>query len=177
MSVKATPSQQTIVLLALVASSFITVRDNGLLPEIKEAVEKGALDLLDIIAEFREVSDQNENLTATSQILAGVSKVINKSDKWFSAEVVVSLGMKICTDLLGETCNPKKRKLLERALRSIKALDDFVDPDGENEEAFIEVEEILDSVYKELGFSIELRYLQHHRKLQRRLRRHARGQL
>ena len=65
---RATPTQQSVTLLALVTSSLITVRDNGLLPEIKDVVEAGAKSILDIIAEYRYISDPHEDVLATSAI-------------------------------------------------------------------------------------------------------------
>ena len=170
---KTTPTQQSVTLLALVASSLITIRDNGLLPEIKDVVEAGAKSILDIIAEYRELSDPNEDVMATSAILAKAAAVINRSSDWFSVEVVVRLGFQICTDLLGEVCQPQKRALIIQALSHFRDLDDFLDPEGDNEQVMIEVEEILKAVYKEVSFETNLRYLKHFRKLQRRQKRHA----
>ena len=170
---KATPTQQSVTLLALVTSSLITVRDNGLLPEIKDVVEAGAKSMLDIIAEYRYISDPKEDVLATSAILARAAEVINRSSDWFSVEVVVRLGFQICTDLLGEVCQPQKRTLITQALGCLRDLDDFLDPEGDNGQVMIEVEEILKAVYKEIGFETNLRYLKHFRKLQRRQKRHA----
>ncbi len=170
---KATPTQQSVVLLALVTSSLITVRDNGLLPEIKDVVEAGAKSMLDIIAEYRYISDPKEDVLATSAIHAKAAEVINRSSDWFSVEVVVMLGFQICTDLLGEVCQPQKRALITQALGCLRDLDDFLDPEGDNGQVMIEVEEILKAVYKEIGFETNLRYLKHFRKLQRRQKRHA----
>lgn len=170
---KVTATQQSVVLLALVASSLITVRENGLLPEIKSTVEDGAVILLNVIAEYRELSDPNEDVMATSAVLARASAIINKSQDWFSVEVVVQLGFQVCTDLLGEVCQPEKRALISQALAQLQKLDDFLDPDGINTEAAIEVEEILKAVYKEIGFESNLRYLKHFRKLQRRRKQNA----
>lgn len=170
---RTTPIQQSVALLGLVASSLITVKDNGLLPEIKDVVEAGAKSMLDIIAEYRHISDPREDVLATSAILAKAAAVINRSSDWFSVEVVVMLGFQICTDLLGEVCQPQKRALITQALGCLRDLDDFLDPEGDNEEVAIEVEEILKAVYKEIGFETNLRYLKHFRKLQRRQKRHA----
>lgn len=170
---KTTPTQQSVTLLALVTSSLITVRDNGLLPEIKDVVEAGATNMLDIIAKYRYISDPNEDVLSTSAILARAAAVINRSSDWFSVEVVVRFGFQICTDLLGEVCQPEKRALITQALDCLRGIDDFLDPNGDNEEAMIEVEEILKEVYKEIGFETNLRYLKHFRKLQRRQKRHA----
>lgn len=151
---KSTPTQQSVVLLALVTSSLITVKDNGLLPEIKDVVEAGAKSILDIIAEYRYISDPEEDVLATSAILAKAAAVINRSSDWFSVEVVVRLGSQICTDLLGEVCQPQKRALITKALGCLRDLDDFLDPEGDNEEVAIEVEEILKAVYKEIGLKL-----------------------
>lgn len=170
---RATPTQQPVTLLALVAGSLLTVKDNGLLPEIKDVVEAGAKSILNIIAEYRHISDPEEDVLATSAILSKAAAVINRSSDWFSIEVVVRLGFQICTDLLGEVCQPQKRALITKALGCLRDLDDFLDPEGDNEEVAIEVEEILKAVYKEIGFETNLRYLKHFRKLQRRQKRHA----
>jgi hypothetical protein len=170
---RTTPTQQSVALLALVAGSLLTVKDNGLLPEIKDAVEAGAKSILDIIAEYRHISDPEEDVLATSVILSKAAAVINRSSDWFSVEVVVRLGFQICTDLLGEVCQPQKRALITQAMGCLRGLDDFLDPEGGNEEVTIEVEEILKAVYKEVGFETNLRYLKHFRKLQRRQKRHA----
>ena len=170
---KATSTQQSVTLLGLVASSLLTIRDNGLLPEIKDVVEAGAKSILDIIAEYRYISDLKEDVRATSALLARAAEGINRSSDWFSVEVVVMLGFQICTDLLGEVCQPQKRALITQALGCLRDLDDFLDPEGANEAAMIEVEEILKEVYKEIGFETNLRYLKHFRKLQRRQKRHA----
>ena len=170
---RATPTQQSVTLLALVASSLLTVKDNGLLPEIKDVVEAGAKSILDIIAEYRHISDPEEDVLATSAILSKAAAVINRSSDWFSVEAVVRLGFQICTDLLGEVCQPQKRALITKALGCLRDLDDFLDPERDNEEVAIEVEEILKAVYKEIGFETNLRYLKHFRKLQRRQKRHA----
>jgi hypothetical protein len=170
---RATPTQQSVTLLALVASSLLTVKDNGLLPEIKDVVEAGAKSILDIIAEYRYISDPEEDVLATSAILARAAAMINRSSDWFSVEAGVRLGLKICTDLLGEVCQPQKRALITKALGCLRDLDDLLDPEGDNEEVAIEVEEILKAVYKEIGFETNLRYLKNFRKLQRRQKRHA----
>ena len=170
---KPTPTQQSVVLLALVTSSLITVRDKDLLPEVKGVVEDGADALLRIIAEYRELSDPDEDVLATSEVLSQAAAVINRSQDWFSVEVVVQLGFQICTDLLGEVSHPKKRALISLALSQLQKLDDYLDPTGDNTKVAIEVEEILKDVYKEIGFELNLRYLKHFRKLQRRLKHGA----
>lgn len=170
---RVTPTQQSVVLLALVTSSLLTIKDSELLPELKETVETSAASMLDIIAEYRELSDPNEDVLETSRILTRVSEAINKSSDWFTTPVVVRLGYQICSDLLGEVCETQKRNLLNKAFTQIKALDDYVDPDGDDELTAKEVEGILEEVYKEIGFQTNLRYLRHSKKLQRRLKRHG----
>ena len=170
---KATPTQQSVALLALAASALLTTKDNNLIPEAEPTVNAGARALLDIIAEYRELSDPHEDVLATSAILANAAATINRAEEWFSVEVVIQLGFQICTDLLGEVCQPQKRALITQALSHFRDLDDFLDPEGDNEQVMVEVEEILKAVYKEIGFETNLRYLKHFRKLQRRQKRHA----
>ena len=72
-----------------------------------------------------------------------------------------------------ELCNPVKRKMVQDANEIISRLNNYYDPEGEDISTHKEVDEILEVVYKELGFTIEHRYLKHYRKLQRRLKHHG----
>ena len=170
---KISPTQQTVILLALAASSLITVRDNELIPELEPVTFEGSVRMLEIIRDYPV--DRKETFENTNALMSRVSTLINRSQEWFSVEAVVCLGTKICTDLLGEVCNQEKRNFILEAMEIFKTLDDFLDPDGDNTDTLIEVEEILEKVYKEIGFGKELRYIKHWRKLQRRLRINGRA--
>jgi len=169
----ANPTQQAVILLALATSAMVTIRDQGLLPELKTIVDLGAARMLEIIEEYP--ADSSDNFSQTPAIMKRVSSIMNRSEDGVTLEMVVFLGNKVCSDLLAELCNPAKRNLLSEALSIINRLDDFVDPDGDNVACYIEVEEILKEVYKEIGFKQELRFLKHWRKLQRRLKQHGRS--
>ena len=109
------------------------------------------------------------------EMLKRIARVINKPASWYSVESVCVLGDMICADLLGELIDPGKRAFVEEAHEIIKAIYSHVDPDGENIEALDEVAEILQEVYKEIGFSLEGRYFKHLKKLERR-RKRGRGE-
>lgn len=153
---KATPVQQSVILLALATSSLLTVKDKNLLPDQQEAVDIGISRMLEIIREFP--ADRKDQFHDVDKIMKRVSAVINKPDSWFSTEIVVFLGHRICSDLLTELRNPVKRELVSEALLLNQAINDVLDPDGNNEEAFIEVEQILKEVYEEIGFTVENRF-------------------
>lgn len=165
---KSSATQQSVILLALITSSVITVKDTYEIPELRAVINLGLIRLMEIIEEFP--ADGYENFRDTAAIMKEVSACINKPDTTFTIEVIVYLAHRICADLLGELRNPKKRELVYEAGQIISRMNDFLDPDGENEEARIEVDEILEAVYKEIGFKIEHRYIKHFRKLQRRLK-------
>lgn len=169
---KATPTQQAVILLSLAASSLITIRDQALLPELKDVLDKGIESMLRIIEDYP--TDGNEQASETEEIFRRVTSIINNSAELFSIEAAIFLGHKVCTDLLGELCHPVKRALVEEARQINKVIDDYLDPDGENVEVYIEIEEILNEVYKEVGFVEDLRFFKHREKLQRRLKNHGR---
>ena len=173
MNSETSPTQQAVILLALATSSLITVKDYDLIPELKTVVSLGVIRMMEIIQTYP--TEKRENFDQTPVLMKRVSELINKPKSWFSVETVVFMGNRICTDLLAELCNPVKRSLIEEALMINNRLDDFLDPEGKNEETRVEVEEILKEVYKEIGFAQELRYIHHWRKLQRRLKRNGRA--
>lgn len=171
------PTEQSTVLLSLAASALVTLRENELIPEMKEVVDSGTYRMLEILRDYP--ADRITELLKSSpkllrersdELMERAKDMINKDQEWFSVEVVVFFGVKILTDMLGEVRNNSKRLLLSEALEIFKSLDDFLDPDGSNEEVFIEVEEILERVYKAIGFRKELRYLKFWKKLQRRIK-------
>lgn len=177
---KTSPTEQSTVLLSLAASALVTLRENKLISEMKEVVDKGTYRMLEILRDYP--ADRTTELLKTppdllrkrsDDLMETAKRTINKDQEWFSVETVVFFGIKILTDMLAEVRNNRKRLLLSEALEIFKSLDDFLDPDGDREDVFIEVEEILEEVYKGIGFRKELRYLKFWKKLQRRLNKHV----
>lgn len=170
---KATKTQQAVVLLSLVTSSLITIRENNFIEDenLKVVNDLGIIRMWEIIKEYP--SEGKEDGKITQAIHTRIAQMINKPKSWFTAETVVYLGHRICGDLLMELCNPAKRKMVQDANEIISRLNNYYDPEGEDISTHKEVDEILEVVYKELGFTIEHRYLKHYRKLQRRLKHHG----
>lgn len=171
--VKVSPTQQAVILLALITSSLITLKENELIEDenLKTVLDLGVLQMHEIIRKYP--SESKEDFSQTTKLMKGVSELINKSNSWFTAPVIAYLGHKICADLLGEVCNKEKRQLILTANEIVGVFNDFIDPDGDDEETHVEVAEMLDSVYKFLGFTTELRYFEFERKLRRRRNKHG----
>lgn len=151
-----TPVQQSVILLALATSSLLTVKDKNLLPDQQDAIDLGISRMLEIIREFP--ADRKDQFQDVDKAMKRVTELINKPSSWFSTEVVIFLGHRICSDLLTELRNPVKRELVSEALLLNQAINDVLDPEGNNEEVFIEVEQILQEVYEEIGFTVENRF-------------------
>lgn len=174
-SARISPSQTSATLLALVTSTLITVRDNNLIEDgdMSMVVNLGLARMMEIVRDFP--ADGPEDFVRTRAQMIGVSKIINGRDQEFSLNTVVYMGHKILADLLGELCHPAKRELVQEANKILTRVNDFLDPDGEDEETHKEVEEIVEEVYKFVGFRTDLRYFKHLKKLQRRALRHGRA--
>ena len=162
-------SRQSLLLLALVNSSLLTLKDSGLVPEKMATILYGCEAMEKIIHDFP--TEGRDSLEWYSQALKRIAKKINQPAAWYSVESVCALGDMVCADLLSELTNPEKRAFVEEAHEIIKAVYAHVDPDGENIDALDEVAEILQEVYKEIGFSIQGRYAKHLKKLERRQKR------
>lgn len=90
----------------------------------------------------------------------------------FTAHAVTTFGFILCNDLLEELTDPKKREIVLEAQEILKAVDDYLDPDGTEFETFEEISTLLDDLYKIIGFTREGRYRKQQEKLKRRLMRH-----
>lgn len=160
--------QQTLILLALVNSSLITLRDENQVPEMQPTILYGC-DTVERLVITYPVKGR-ESVLWYQQILNSISGIINQPAAWFDATTVVALGERICADLLGELIDPEKRAMIGEAHEIIRAIDNVTDPDGDAVEVYDEVDSILKDVYRTVGFTIEHRYIKHLRKLERRLK-------
>lgn len=162
-------SRQSLLLLALINSSLLTLRDSGLVPEMEATVLYGCEAMERIIHDYP--TEGRDSLEWYSAALKRIAAKINQPASWYSVESVCALGDMVCADLLSELTSPEKRAFIEEAHEIVKAVYSHVDPDGDNIEALDEVAGILQEVYKEIGFSLEGRYAKHLKKLERRRKR------
>lgn len=162
-----TKTQQAVVLLSLFTAALIIVKESDLIDndELKAVVDLGLIRMWEIVEEY-----PSEGIEDAKETIAIHRHIASLLDKAYTPKEVVYLGHRICGDLLMELCNPVKRQMVMDANAIITRLNDFLDPDGTDEETHDSIDKILDVVYRELGFTIEHRYLKHYRKLQRRLK-------
>lgn len=172
--IQTSPAEQTAIMLSLVVSCVLNSRrivkelNNE---ELSTVVNLGIIRLWEIIREFPVGHGEDSTATrAKNAAVGGLIKEIRPGEMFSLAEIAY-IGHRVCGDLLMELCNPAKRALIQEVNMIIGRINDFVDPDGDDEETHANVEAILDQVYGLIGFEISHKYIKHERKLQRRLKR------
>ena len=164
---------QSLTLLGMINSSLITLFKADMVEPLKPTIAYGVERLDQMIREFP--IKWNENERWWDEVLRQINDRINVDDGiLYSAHAVTFFVVIICTDLLEELTDPVKRGLVSEALEILMAVDNHLDPAGDQFETYAEIEALTQDIYKVVGFSKEGRYDKHLRKLQRRAQRNGR---
>ena len=163
---------QSLTLLGLINSSIITLYEADMVPELRPTLAYGREQMDRLINSFPIRWNQTEGWWKDIMQRINV-KVNGGSETTYSAHGVTLFGAMICVDLLEELTDPWKRDIVTEAWEILKAVDDHLDPEGVEFAAYTEIGSLLDSLYPEIGFTKEDRYLTHKKKLQRRAARHG----
>ena len=164
---------QSLALLGLINSSIITLYEADMVPELRPTLAYGQVQMERLINSFPIRWNEEEGWW--KDVMARINARVNSGPEVaYTSHGVTLFGAMICVDLLEELTDKHKRDVVTEAWEILKAVDDYLDPEGDQFATYDEIAPLLDDLYKEVGFSREGRYLKHQRKLQRRAGRHGR---
>jgi len=164
---------QSLALLGLINSSIITLYEADMVPELRPTLAYGRVQMERLINSFP--IRWNESKGWWEGVMKRINARVNDGPD-YTAHGVTLFGAMICVDLLEELTDPWKRDIVTEAWEIIKAVDDHLDPTGDQFETYEEIGPLLDDIYSEVGFSRQGRYLIHQEKLKRRVKRNGKGQ-
>ena len=157
----------------MINSSLITLFKADMVEPLKPTIAYGVERLDRMLREFPIKWNESEGWW--KGVMRQINDRVNSgSDSLYTAHAVTFFGVIICTDLLEELTDPVKRGLVSEALEILMAVDNYLDPTGDQYETYTEIEALTQDIYKVVGFSKEGRYDKHLRKLQRRAKRNGR---
>ena len=164
---------QSLTLLGMINSSLITLDQADMVPALKPTLAYGSQRMDELIRSFPIRWNEKEGWW--TDVLGQIRHRINdRSDSTYTANAIAFFGVIICNDLLEELTDPTKREMVSEAMEILKAVDDHLDPAGDQIDTYHEVESIVNDIYAVVGFTREGRYLKHKRKLERRAKRNGR---
>ena len=161
---------QSLALLGLINSSIITLYEADMVPELRPTLAYGRVQMERLINSFP--IRWNESKGWWEGVMQRINARVNDGPD-YTAHGVTLFGAMICVDLLEELTDRHKRDVVSEAWEILKAVDDYLDPEGDQFATYDEIAPLLDDIYKEVGFSRGGRYLKNQRKIQRRAARNA----
>lgn len=148
-----------------------TLVEQDLLPNIKDEVTRIAKEIDDLLWDVARLV--SPDLKKIKEWMTSINQKIEKDE--ITAREVIAFGHLISSDLLGEISDQKKREVVNKIFQKINELDDILDPEGDDHDAYHNAENFLTVVYKEIGFVPEGRFQEQLNKLKRRSQRYAAG--
>jgi hypothetical protein len=148
-------SRQEICILAFLNGIIITIKNYKLREDLAPTIEYGLEIFNDCIDNYPEVGDVQMNfLWIQGKVQKSQEFLGEDSESLYTAIVLVKLASLMVTDLVEKVNdNPKKFSYLEPIEELIAGLNDQLDPDGDQFEAYEKADEHLKKIYDLIGFT------------------------